>query len=530
MPTNECLKGGLQPYVPSASKPWNEKRIHHLYNKLSNGAPIHLIKAALANSPSVIVDYLLDTASKHPLPGEKKSSGTITWDYQYQWATQNTIDSDGSVTYYKYLELVQMWFNGMIREGVRHKLVLFWSNHFVTEAQNYGYYPTWVFQYYYVLHKNAMGNFKDFVYDIGRTPAMLHYLDGRLNYKGRPNENYARELLELFTMGIGNYTEQDIKEIARALTGWQLYRFENNTTYVEPTQYGVFKFSSGNHDFGSKRVLGQNFTPTDASKVDKGDYDLVHNIIFNQRKNEIARFIVTKLYKFYMYEFPPEEIVDGLAQLFIQSNWQILPVLKALFKSEHFFEEENMGVNIKSNIDNLVHYYRSLDLKENEDYFLYDWQRKTPAANTLNRDAIGAFYSQAANLGQTLFNPVNVAGWPGYRSWLSEFVLVNRWRYNRDHIDYYLPYDTTKTKYREFLRNLTNDSEDPNFIVQKVVEYFMTLSIPLEIVETAVSVFKAGVPANYYENGTWNLDYVTVPTQFANLMKYITTLPEYQLL
>lgn len=526
MPTNNCLKGDLTPYVPSPSKPWNDRRIHHLYNKLCNGAPLNLIRAARSNSPSVIVDFLIDTAIRHALPGEKKSGV----DYTFQWAQQNTIDSDGSVTYNKYLELVQMWFNGMIREGVRHKLVLFWSNHFVTEAQNYGYYPTWVFQYYYVLHKNALGNFKTFVEDIGRTPAMLHYLDGRLNIKSRPNENYARELLELFTMGVGHYTEQDVKEIARALTGWRLYRFENNTTYVEPVSYGTFMFSSPNHDFGAKRVLGQNFTPQDASQLDKGDYNLVHNIIFTQRKNEIAKFICTKLYRYYMYEFPPDEIVDGLAQVFIQSNWNIAAVLKTLFKSEHFFEEENMGINIKSNIDNTVHFYRSLDLRQNEDYFLFDWQRQTPSGNSLKRDAMGAIYNQSSNLGQTLFNPVNVAGWPGYRAWLNEFVLVNRWRYNRDHIDYYLPYDTTKTKYRSFLQDLSSNSSDPNVIVTKLMEYFITVPMPQEIIETAVSVFKAGVPANYFEDGTWDLDYVTVPTQFANVMKYITTLPEYQLL
>ncbi|MBK9272349.1 MAG: DUF1800 domain-containing protein [Saprospiraceae bacterium] len=527
MPINDCLKGGLQPYQPSASKPWNERRIHHLYNKLSNGAPVQLINAAKSNSPSVIIDFLLNNAATHPLPGEKKSGGTVTWDYTYPWSAEKTIDADGNITYYKYLVLVQQWLNGMIREGIKHKLVLFWSNHFVAESGTYGHYPSWVFQYYYLLHKNAMGNFKTFVEDMGRTPAMLHYLDGRLNIKNRPNENYARELLELFTMGVGNYTEQDVKEIARALTGWQL-RYSSTDLY--PVEVGQFLFSSGNHDFGNKRVLGQSFTPQDSSQLDKGDYKLVHNIIFNQRKNEIAKFICTKLYRFYMYQYPPPEIIDGLAQIFIQSNWEIMPVLKALFKSEHFFEDENMGVNIKSNIDNFIHYFRSLDLKPDEDYFFFDWQRKTAAANNLNRDALGSIYNQCANLGQTLFNPVNVAGWQGHRAWLSEFVLVNRWRYSRDHVDYHLPYNATKEKYRNFLKMLAGQSLDPNQIVTKVMEYFITLPMPLDIIETAVSVFKAGVPANYFEDGTWDLDYVTVPTQFANLMKYITTLPEYQLL
>lgn len=527
MSSNPCLKGDLTPYVPSAEKPWNERRIHHLYNKLCNGAPINLIKAAKANKPGVIIDYLLQTAKDHPLPGEKRS-GVSTIDYTYQWATENTFNSDGTVTYYKFLELVQMWFNGMIREGVRHKLVLFWSNHFVTGAENYGYYPTWVFQYYYALHKNALGNFKTFVEDMGRNPAMLHYLDGRLNTKNAPNENYARELMELFTMGEGNYTEKDVAEVARALTGWYLYSYRNNTSYIEPNVYGQYFFDKNRHDFGNKRVLGRSFTPSTTTDGNP-DYKFVHDTIFDVKKNEIARFICTKIYRFYMYQFPPEEIITGLAQVFMQ-KWDIMEVLKTLFKSEHFFEEENMGVVIKSNIDNIVHFYRSLDLRIDEDYFLYDWQRKTDPKNTANRDAMGAIYNQTANLGQTLFNPINVAGWQGYRSWLSEFVLVNRWRYNRDHIDYYLPYDSTKLKYREFLKVLSDNSRDPDLIVRKVIEYFFTLDIPEEIVQNAIAVFKSGVPSNYFVDGTWNLDLTDVPRQFSNLMKYLITLPEYQLL
>ncbi|MEP7197445.1 MAG: DUF1800 family protein [Saprospiraceae bacterium] len=539
MSDNPCLKGGLAPYVPSPEKPWNEKRIHHLYNRLCNGAPLYLIQAAKSNNPGVIIDYLLDTAKTHPLPGEKKS-GTTTYDYTYPW--KNDSDYNDTLIYNKFLVLIQMAFTGMLTEGVRHKLALFWSNHFVTGSSNYGNYPTWVFQYYFVLHKHALGNFRNFVYEIGRNPAMLHYLDGRVNNKYAPNENYARELLELFTMGPGNYTEKDIEEIAKAFTGWQLYYDAPTMTYgVFPNvyydpfteDYKKIPFNQNYHDYSAKRIFGKTFTPLapGSGQVDygKSDFDNVHNVIFNERPNEIAKFICKKLYKFYMYNDAPQDIVDGLATVFKQ-NWDISATLKVLFKSEHFFEEENIGAMVKSNIDTLVHIFRSLDLKVGEDFFTYDHNRATSPNNSANRDALGGFYYQAANLGQTLLDPPNVAGWPGHRAWLSEFVMVNRWKYIRDQFDYYLPYDATKQKYRKFLKDLVKNSNDPDLIVRKLMEYFITLPMPEDLIQTTIGVFKSGVPANYYLDGTWTLDYTTVPQQFINVMKHISTLPEFQLL
>ena len=186
---------------------------------------------------------------------------------------------------------------------------------------------------------------------------------------------------------------------------------------------------------------------------------------------------------------------------------------------------------VKSNIDTLVHIFRSLNLKQGEDFFTYDHNRATDTQkNNLNRDALGGFYYQASNLGQTLLEPPNVAGWPGHRAWLSEFVLVNRWRYVRDHFDYYLPYAVTKEKYRTFLIDLSNSSKDPDYIVRKVIKYFITLEMPEDIIQTCVGVFKSGVPSNYYSDGTWSLNYSYVPQQFINVMKHISTLPEFQLL
>ncbi|MBP8725990.1 MAG: DUF1800 domain-containing protein [Saprospiraceae bacterium] len=550
MPNIKCLTGGLQEYVPSPSKPWNDKRIHHLFNKLSNGAPLTLINLARSNSPSVLIDYLFTTAAAHPLPGEKKT-GVKTIDYTYAWKEQSIAEDTNA--YYKYLELVHMWFSGMISEGLRHKLVLFWSNHFVTGADEAGNRPSWVFQYYYLLHKHALGDFRDFVKAIGLTPSMLIYLDGRYNTRTAPNENYARELLELFTMGVGNYTQQDIAETARLLTGWYIRYYESpagsGKYYIAPTKVDEFYFNRNNHDWKGKFIFGQaignnggKIPPTDAEAIQKArtEYELLHDeLIFKIKKNEVARFICRKLYKYYVYQNPPDDIIDGLATVFINSNFNISTVLKTLFKSEHFFDDATIGLGIKSHIENQLSYFRNLDMEEGKDYYRYKWLSNSFKAdvldptnfpNTLNRDTLSNIYSSNTNLGQRLFNPVNVAGWPGYRTWLNEFTLVNRWKYNRDHFTYYLQYDRTKEKFREFLKTISQNSQDPDAIVRAVVTYFLAVDIPEEYIQTAVGVFKALVPENYYQNGTWTLNYTTVPSQFINLMNYLITLPEFQLL
>lgn len=557
MPENKCLTGGLQEYIPSPSKPWNDKRIHHLYNKLSNGAPLYLINAAKANKPAAWIDYLITSAIAHPLPGEKKG-GVRTYDYTYDWKEQSL--AEDPVASYKYLELVHMWFNGMVTEGLRHKLVLFWSNHFVTTSDATGNRPTWVFQYYWLLHKHALGDFKDFVKAIGLTPGMLLFLNGNSNVVYAPNENYARELLELFTMGIGNYTQKDVAETARALTGWniQYYLGGDGQYHIGPLQVNDDEnkiihtpFYRYNHDWKGKVIFGKSIgnnggvvPPNDdaARIIAKSEYDKLHDlVIFDVKKNEVAKFICTKLYKFYLYNDPPPEIIEGLSAVFISSNFNIASVLRTLFKSEHFFEDESMGLVIKSPIDNLVQLFRNMDLEPGKDFFKYKWtnntfQAEVPDAvnypNSLNRDTLSFLYYANANLGQTLFNPINVAGWPGYRIWLNEFTLVNRWKYNRDALGYYLQYDKTKEKYREFLKDkaISNGVSDPDLIVRGVVSYFFTADVSEEIIQTAIGVFKSLVPSNYYVDGTWSLNYISVPNQFIALMNYLVTLPEFQLL
>src|SRR5690606_30755376 len=233
------------------------------------------------------------------------------------------------------------------------------------------------------LQRNALGNFKTLTSEVGLTSAMLYYLDGARNRGNNPNENYARELYELFTMGEGNnYTEQDIIETAKALSGYT-ERGEEGCTQVtfDPTEFNT----------DNKTIFGQ---------TGNWGYDDVIDILFNERANETAWFICKKLYEFFVHPDSTDEegngiapqIIDGMAQTFMSNNFEIAPVIRQLLKSQHFFDETAIGVIIKSPFD----LYFNL-LKETG--FTYD---DTTVLNMID---------SASLIGQELFNPPEVEGW-----------------------------------------------------------------------------------------------------------------------
>ena len=209
------------------------------------------------------------------------------------------------------------------------------------------------FLYYYIncLQRNAIGNFRTLISEIGLTNAMLFYLDGAFNNGNNPNENYARELYELFTLGEGNgYTEEDIVETARALSGYT----DRGEEGCSPVNYRADR-----HDNGEKTILGQ---------TGNWDYDDVIEILFTQRSNEIANYICSKLYQFFVHPDIDDEagnartIIEGLAATFTANNFELAPVLRQLFKSEHFFDDDAVGVIIKSPFDLYFNLIKELGL------------------------------------------------------------------------------------------------------------------------------------------------------------------------
>lgn len=209
--TNDCIVGTLTPYQPTANKPWNAQRAIHLFRRIGFGANLQEVEAALTQSPADLVDQLVDEAIALPI------APPPVWE---NWTLSEFGELNDMILAFD--EWRTNWFADMATNGLREKLALFWSNHFVTEFEAYLCAP-YAYRYLKLLQTHSLGNFKDFVSEVGKTPAMLIYLNGAQNTKFQPNENYARELYELFTLGRdNNYTQDDIVETAKALSGWTI--------------------------------------------------------------------------------------------------------------------------------------------------------------------------------------------------------------------------------------------------------------------------------------------------------------------
>jgi len=272
------------------------------------------------------------------------------------------------------------WLSEMINSEaqLREKMSLFWHGHFACRVINIYFQQ----QLLNVIRENALGNFGDLLRQVSKSPAMLSFLNNQQNRKQHPNENFAREVMELFTMGRGNYTEQDVKEGARAFTGWG---FNLKGEFVERPFL---------HDNGSKTFLG---------KTGNFDGDDIIDIILTQKAT--AKFITQKIYKFFVNDEVDHETIDSLANLFYQSNYDLEKLMNKIFSSDWFFDQKNIGQRIKSPVELLVGIRRLIPM-----------ELEKPEAQLLFQRV----------LGQILFYPPNVAGWPGGKNWIDSSTLMFR--------------------------------------------------------------------------------------------------------
>ncbi|HYC39961.1 MAG TPA: DUF1800 domain-containing protein [Chitinophagaceae bacterium] len=278
--------------------------------------------------------------------------------------------------------LNMFWMHEMVNSEaqLREKLAFFWHGHFACRNLNV-FYQQGLLD---VIRRNALGNFGTMLKEVSRSAAMLNFLNNQQNRKDHPNENFAREVMELFTMGRGNYTEQDIREAARAFTGWA------------SNLKGEFQFRRLQHDFGQKTVLG---------RTGNFDGDDVLDILLEQKQT--ARYLAEKIYRFLVNEQADAARVQWLAERFYASGYNIQSLLDDIFGSDWFYDEKNIGSKIKSPVELLVGIQRMLPMKlENEE-----------ALMLLQRI-----------LGQLLFYPPNVAGWPGGKAWIDSSSLMMRMR------------------------------------------------------------------------------------------------------
>lgn len=480
-----CNTSTLTPYVPSGGNPWNISKVKHVFRRLGFSSNLARQDLVLNQTPSDLVDQLVDDAFALP------PTPAPPWGY---FVGSDFVDFDTENNEYIYQWRIQTG-NDLVTEDLRGRLAFFWMNHFVTELDVYIFSP-YMFQYYNLMQIHALGNFKTFVREVGLSNAMLLYLNGFENTNFNPNENYARELFELFSMGEGSgYTQTDIIETSRALTGYNHWDEPGAQIFFDPSTF----------DDGDKTIFGQ---------TGNWGYDDVIDILFQEQGAVIANYICEKLYTFFVSPsvdtLVRQDVIQPLAQTFVDNNYELVPVLKRLFKSEHFFDERASGVVIKSPLDVIFNHI-------NETNFFYD------------DDLMDAFQYYAGLMGQKMYDPPDVSGWQRDETWVNSSTLGARWGLMELYMTFLYESGLEQTLV-DLARDLSNDSNDPQFITQVMVDHFMTK--PLYTANDyviATDIFKWDVPQNYYDDGIWNLSWSSAPLQCLLLLVHIVKMPEFQL-
>jgi hypothetical protein len=368
-----------QPWQPSDSDPWGRKWAAHLYRRAAFGCSREDLVEAERLGPQGTLDLLF-----RGRPNAEEVLETLV-DVGRIAAEGDGVDDGG--------ELLRGWWLYCMLQGghpLREKLTLFWHNHFATsqaKVQN----STLMFRQNCLLRAHALGRFGPLLQAISRDGAMLVWLDSNSNIKGKPNENYARELMELFSMGVGHYTEKDIREAARAFTGWR-------------TNGLGFAFDARLHDGGLKTFLGQ------TGAWDGSD---VVRIVLEQPAT--ARFLVRKLYHFLVSEqaVPPDSLLEPLCESFRQSDYDIAGLVRTILASRHFYSGHAFRQRVKGPVEYVLGAVQAV-------YRRYDEEadfRSLPQRVLVAR--LGA-------MGQHLFAPPNVKGWPGGPAWLNTSTLLER--------------------------------------------------------------------------------------------------------
>lgn len=536
-PTEETLYesarsiSGLTKY----SGAWTSNEAQHLAKRCLFGSPKKDIDQFLALGLSASLDQLLNVTSPLPAPPLNDYNTTTVTDPAVAPGTTwvNNVNNDGTIQSNRRNSLKKWWTGLMINQqsNLREKMTLFWMNFFGNEIGDVGN-GNWSYIQQTLLRQNALGNFKLMVRAITTDVSMLRYLNGYVNTASAPDENYARELQELFTLGKGpgsQYTEADVRTAARVLTGWRI----NTTTYTS-------FFDSTRHDttsktfssfYGGKTITGK----TGAAGATETD-ELI-DMIFS--KDEVSKYICRRLYRWFVYykiDTAVEiNVIEPLAKILRDNNYEIKPVLRALFQSEHFFDPLNQGCFIKSPVDLVVSTLREYGVV-------------FPAATAYMESTNMWNYIRNwfSSLNQDIGDPPNVSGWPAYYQepqyheiWITADTLLKRNRYTDQMIlsgytfsGFKLIIDAVA-----FARTLPKPN-DPNKLIDDILSIIYRVPLSAATKQTIKQQILLSNQTNdaywttawdAYINNPTTANFNVVNTRLKSLLQYFMNLPEYQL-
>ncbi|MBP6590615.1 MAG: DUF1800 domain-containing protein [Chitinophagaceae bacterium] len=520
---HRTVAAGLSPYAGN----WTTNEVAHLLKRTMFGATKQDIDHFIPMSPAAAVDELLNNI---PVTGTPlRDYGLIEDEFGVMhddlgvvqgqtWINDLNTMSDpevrGSINQLRTGSLLK-WWTGLIlnqNRSIMEKMVMFWHHHFSVQMEEVGN-ATMLWRHHKIFRDNPLGSVKQLARDVTIDPAMLFHLNGYLNSKLAPDENYARELQELFTVGRGpgsGYTENDVIAAARVLTGWRI-------DSVTLTSY----LDNNAHDTGSK-TFSAFYNGTTIGNNGATEVDQLMDMIFNT--TEAARFICRKLYKWFVYyqidEATENEVIIPLADIMISNNYEVKPVLSALFKSEHFFDLQHQACFIKNPFDIIVGTLREFGAAIPAST---DWQNGYAFFDSV--------YDNAANMQQVLFQPPDVSGWPSYYQepmyyelWVNSNSLPRRANFTDRLVDDNL-IDT-----RAFA-NYSSNPADPNQLILDITTLLLRYPLSLQSRNYTKNRFLLN---NTNDDTVWTNAWnggnsAVINAALKELFKFIMNLPEYHL-
>lgn len=404
-------------FKPGNENAWNLQTASHLFRRAGFGASLEELNSAVNKTPEQVIEDLFAAQESDAFLQDMKSL------------------ADSAIATGNVQQLSAWWAYRMLSTNtqLKEKTTLFWHGHFATGADKVTD-PALMLSQNDLLRSFAFGDFSKLLLEISRDPAMLMYLDSATNRKAHPNENYAREIMELFCLGEGQYTESDIRELARCFTGWEIRR-------------GEFRFNRYQHDTGTKSILGQT-----------GEFGGEDGVRIVLEQKSAPEFIVSKLIRFFVMDepTPDEALIAPLARMMRDSGMLIQPVLKQILTSNLFFSEHSIGRKVKSPVELAIGLLRCLEGSTNS----------------------FELASSMHTLGQGLLYPPSVKGWDGGRTWINSSTLLGRSNLVR------LLVTNEKTRFGKL--SLRDYLERQKLKTSKsVIEYFETLLFAVRIPDAA---------------------------------------------
>ena len=528
--------GGLSVYTGA----WTENEVIHLLKRTLFGATRTDINYFKGRSFQQSVDEILNPTAPLPDPPVKEyttPSNAITPDTNLSQGSTWVLDpsKDGTVNSLRRASFKKWWMGVMINQdrSIREKMTLFLHNHFATETSTISN-AQFVYKHHLLLRTYALGNFKALTRAVTVDPAMLVYLNGEKNTNKAPDENYGRELQELFCCGKGpdsQYTEGDVKAAAQVLTGWK-----NDATNISSS------FDSTRHDNSNKQFSAfYNNTIIQGktgSTAGDDELDALLNMIFATQ--EVAKYFCRRLYRWFVYydidSTVEANIISPLADILRTNNYEIKPVLNTLLKSEHFFDVLARGCQIKSPVDLVVNMCREFNVafQPTSDY-------------VSNYGLYSYLVNSVANMQQDIGDPPDVSGWKAYYQapqfyeiWINSDTLPKRNQFTDTMVQSGYTFNGKKILVdgAEFAKTLSNPG-DPNQLINDILKIIFRIDISAASkAQLKTDILLGGQSTDYYWTDAWNqfiatpgntANTTTVKNRLRDLLKYFMDLAEYQL-